>query len=405
MFPYNTYQDQVDPSFTMGDPNRPQQPLLESPMQPQPQQGMRPIQAGMPNQSPFAQAMNSPGMAMAGQAMNNMSALRRGRTPAQTPVQAYQSAVANQSNQRMREDAFSQKMNPFFEYETAKERGIIPPDMSYADFTRIGLRGIDSTSPIKNMQVWDSLPANQQKEGETDDEYEERRAGAFDNMVRAGIQYKTGGGGVGYTNAIGGRGGPLVGSEGATGRNAREAGAITGAQEETKTNAGQVREGLTGASTARVAYQTAENMMDVTDQWLERFDSNDPPDTGMVPALMAKVFGIGPEELGDLNAETINTALLNLGIANLAPVTEQEFASVMQIWADIAKSPEMNKGALKNAKRRTERLMGLIRDDAIYNAGLVEEYGTEGQRGAFTRSNPFIKRLMEEPEGEPQVDF
>ncbi|GAF73431.1 unnamed protein product, partial [marine sediment metagenome] len=74
-----------------------------------------------------------------------------------------------------------------------------------------------------------------------------------------------------------------------------------------------------------------------------------------------------------------------------------------RLWASIGASPEMNLGALKNAKRRTARLMSMINEDAIYNAGLVEEYGSAGQNEAFLRANPFVRGLMTNPETDTGV--
>ena len=58
----------------------------------QPAQGVlqRPMQQQASGVNAF---LNSPGMAMAAQGLNNMSALRRGGVPRQTPVGAYQQAA------------------------------------------------------------------------------------------------------------------------------------------------------------------------------------------------------------------------------------------------------------------------------------------------------------------------
>ena len=173
-------------------------------------------------------------------------------------------------------------------------------------------------------------------------------------------------------------------------------GAKTGAGEQAKTIENQVRKGITGAQEARSAYQAAEGMLKTTDEWLAKLQpGQERVDTGPVAGFMLDVFGIGSEELGELSADTIAATLENLGITNLAPVTEKEFASVMRMWADISNSESVNRGTLAAAKRRTERLMDRIKGDAVYNAGLVEEYGTSGQYNAFRRSNPFVSGLME----------
>jgi hypothetical protein len=47
--------------------------------------------------------------------------------------------------------------------------------------------------------------------------------------------------------------------------------------------------------------------------------------------------------------------------------------------------------------------MERIKGDAIYNAGLVEEYGSEGQYGAFRRANPFISGMMEQDDDDGSI--
>lgn len=343
----------------------------------------------------------SPWMNAASQNMNNMAALRRNQLPQQSSTQAYQQAVAAQaaSNQNRKAKALEmqkqeQALDPFFSYKEAKAQGIVPATMTYAEFQNISARRIDSSSAIKNMEHRTIL---QEQIDNAPDETSRARAeenlATFDTYVRAPQMY---GGGVGDQYRVGPSGmvTTMITPEQAIGNKTTLTGATTGKEEEVKTNAGLVREGLTGARESRLAYQGAQVMLDKTNQYLEMFDNGTAPETGFAEALMLNVFGIGSEKLGSLNAATIESALRNLGITNLAPVTEQEFSSVMQMWADISKSPEVNKGALQDAKARTERLMEMIQDDAIYNAGLVQEYGTPQQVQGFMRSNSFVRDLL-----------
>jgi hypothetical protein len=320
------------------------------------------------------------------------------------PIQAYQRGVAQQAALKQQEQniklrqaqeerlraAETRLSNPFYEYEMFQQK--FPEqakDMTFAEFSQLGLKPGDRTSQQKNLAEYMRLNPNA-----TQEDIQK----FFAEAVRAGTPYQAGGGAIYRHNPITGERTLLVDAPTATGREATLAGAKEGATQGEKTRAEQVRAGLTGASQARVANQTAEEMLSVTDDWIEKFSGANPPDTGVVTKFMAEFLGIGTEEIGDLSAESIKSGLTNLGLANLAPVTEQEFANVLRLWASLGSSPEMNLGALRNAKRRTERLMDMIREDAIYSAGLVEEYGTEGQRGAFLRANPYIRDLMTDPE-------
>jgi hypothetical protein len=399
-----------------------------NPANPYPLQGQQqggPFQQQGP-MNPMQRFASSPWMNMAAAGANNMNNMAMGR-PTQNPIAAYQQAVAAQSvanqNKRQHEQAMQvgaqnlkkgelgieqaeQNLDPFYKYNEAKKQKLIPDTMSYAEFLKIGGRTIDTTSPIKNMERRGQLQSAVTN-ATTPEEREaaEAELKVFDNYVRAPQMYAAGGGQQERVGA-GGESDVLVGAGTATGREANLAGSKTTAQEQAKTREEQVRGGLTGARQSREAYKIAEDMLTVTDEYLSKFDGkgDDDIDTGFVNGMMLNIFGIGSEELGSMNADSIATVLQNLQITNLAPVTEKEIALVMQMWADISKSESVNKGTLTRAKKRTERLMDMIKEDAIYDAGIVQEYGSPEQYKALLRSNPFANELMN-PKEETQVDF
>jgi hypothetical protein len=127
-------------------------------------------------------------------------------------------------------------------------------------------------------------------------------------------------------------------------------------------------------------------------------------DTGWYEGLLFNMFGKGPEEIGELNAGSIRQGLENLGITNLAPVTEQEFANVLSLWARINVDPEANKGALVEAERRTRQLIQMLQEDMLYNAAIAEEYGTPGQYQGYLRVNPQISELLKQSEADISLD-
>lgn len=336
-------------------------------------------------------------MAGMGAAINNIMRMRRGGMPTQNPIAAYQESVLREKNQRIREAAdkraqeqHDRQQNPFWAYEEAKKRGHIPPETTYEQWVQIARKGFDSTAHIKNHERWKEL--NPQKPGESDEEYARKSAEAFADIVEKSNVIDAGGGGKIVFNPLKGIYEVVTPTE-ATQRNANEAGAVETATQQAKTREEQVREGINTSRGARLAYQSAEQMLNTTQEWLDRFESDEEIDTGFITGMLAR-FGIGEENIAELNADAIYAALQNLQITNLAPVTEQEFAAVMQMWADYSKSPTMIKGSLQSALRRTENLMEMIRSDAIYGAGLVETYGTPAQYDALLRSNPFVGGLM-----------
>lgn len=360
-------------------------------------------------QNPMNRFVSSPWMAMASSGLNNMSAMRRGGMPQTNPTKAYQQAVADQSvanqNQRKGElsiQAAEQANDPFFKYKTAINEGIIPPEMSYAEFQNIAARQLDSTSPIKNTERRSKLVS--QIKAETDPEKRAELEGElkfFEAAVRAPQTWGGGGGSQYSTQPGSGVTDTLVDAPTATGREGALAEAKETGTQQAKTSAQQVNEGMAGARSARNMYVSAEEMLKTTDAYLTKFSGDEPIETGFIDGMLMNTFGIGTQEIGEMTADSVHAALINLGITNLAPVTEQEFASVMKMWGDISASPTANKGMLTAAKRRTERLMEQLREEAIYNSGLVEEFGSAGQYGAFRRSNTFVNDLLTDPEGTP----
>lgn len=383
----------------------PYNPLLG----PNPQQGGDLFPSVPQAQNPLHRAMSSPWAMMASTALNNVGAMSSGRQPQGNPMQAYQQSVAAQAAQR-RADAAEQRsqaehqrrMDPFFEFEEAKRRGIIDPSMSYAEWLNISkqYKGFDTTAPMKNFAQREILAAEVEA-AETPEEKEaaQRRLDTFDNYVRSSSPFG-GGGGSQYVRTPDGRLVEVISSDSAIAREAKEKSATTEAQEVAKTDVEYYDQGVKMGRSSWEGYRTAENMRKKSEEWLRRFNSDDPNEqieTGPLIGFMANMFGIGPEELGELKSDTISTALVNLGITNLAPVTEKEFAEVMRMWADISQSPSMNRGSLQAIINKTTRLMRMLQDDALYGAALVEEYGSEQRYNAFLRTNPFVNDLLTDP--------
>ncbi|MEM1164613.1 MAG: hypothetical protein AAGJ28_27095, partial [Pseudomonadota bacterium] len=129
-----------------------QQPHEESgmtapmPMAPVPQGLKERFMAGL-GRGPAAQYYEQRGMvdpyaARGGAAWTNLMNLGTGR-PMADPSIAYQQAIADNAITLERR----RTRDPFYEYEEGRRRGIIPEDMSYADFQQMGFRPLTSSRP------------------------------------------------------------------------------------------------------------------------------------------------------------------------------------------------------------------------------------------------------------------
>jgi hypothetical protein len=226
-------------------------------------------------QQKLRQFMSSPGYAQARQAMANRADREMWR-PVQggTPTQAYQrSLMANeqllqqkQQQQQLAEYRADQMktsalnrqvaergMDPAADYNDLVEQGLIDPaEMSYADFMTMSTKGT-IPSNVREWKYYSGLgEADQQK---------------YLEMKRA-AQLFGGGGGTTMERTPGG-GSRRIGMspEEIARLDAEQEGAKTSAVEGVKTNAEQVRAGISGAQDARLAYQSAESMLNVTNEW------------------------------------------------------------------------------------------------------------------------------------------
>jgi len=398
------FEDPMNP--TISNPLAQQGNFLpQQPVAPMPQGGPNGLQMPQPPQaSPYgmAEALNSPGAAMAGAGMQNLvNTSLRNYGQQVDPIQAYQQAVQQRAVLSQREQALSQSAaaekraqeefdiakDPGFKYRKLVEQGLIDPaTTSYTDFLRLGLSD-SATSVQKNFATWLAMNPNA-----TDDE----KQTAYDNAMRAPITYQMGGGGIGVTSGVqpGMGNTTLVAPTTATALEANLAGAKEGATQGVQTSAAQVNTGLERAWAAREAYATSESVLSSSNEFLAKLESGQ-VDTGVIDRFLLNTLGVGSEETAALNNETIMQGLQNLGITNLAPVTEQEFANVLKLWADIGMSTTPNIGSVKQAIARTERLQRKIQAEAISAANQVKEYGGESAYGSMLNANEFVRGLVQ----------
>lgn len=207
-----------------------------------------------PPQNPTSQFLNAPGMAMAGSALNNMAQMRRGMAPRENPFQVLQeqqrrnAILQNQrfqqievNNQRKQAAARAselhplqvqaaeqtvvkgeQSLNPFYDFEAARDRGYIPQDMTYKQFLAFGVKPESLTANTKDFNKWLELNPNASSE-------DQRKAHAA--IIARPTIYDTGGGGKGLYNALLGTNETLVSGEDAGAADAATAAGVDAAKQ------------------------------------------------------------------------------------------------------------------------------------------------------------------------------
>ena len=382
------------------DPNQPgQQAVPQSMFQPQPMgPNMQPPQDGM------QRAMNSPGAMMAMSALQNIASGQSHQPRTQNPIQQYQAAVAYQANNRLEQQKLMRELDPFWEFEEAKRRGLIPSEMDYFTYKDRTRTAGASDKPFAPMVVSGpdgttqklALPKYNQATGKFEIKYEDLPEGY---VKAAPISYQD----TGQTiYGMGPAGTPVTALPKTYDPNqspelkAQQEAATQGAQ----SDATQYTTAIDTTWANRDAYDMAQQFYDVSENTLKMLESGK-LDTGPINAFMLNVFGKGTEELAAMNAEQVQAVLENLQITNLAPVSEQELKTVAGLWADIARQKAPNIGVLKRVQARTKRLMDKLAADTKTQAERVRRYGGEEEWKTLLDTNPFVGKQY--PEYDPEL--
>ena len=106
-----------------------------------------------------------------------------------------------------------------------------------------------------------------------------------------------------------------------------------------------------------------------TQQLLEAYE-NGAVDSGPFQGLLVKL-GLGDRAMGELNAQAIYQALMNLQITRLTPVTEKELELISQLWASAGQNPEQAMGALSAALGRLVNLHNRNREMVIRDTRIL----------------------------------
>lgn len=137
-------------------------------------------------------------------------------------------------------------------------------------------------------------------------------------------------------------------------------------------------------STAPMMYTKLENQV----KYLEELEADilaGKYDTGPITGAAKAVFN---ENMAYLEADNILASLEALQRVNLAPVTEQEFANMRKLYADVTAAPKANIGRLRALRRDLAKTMaGFERQlEWFYNEGGNSLRGMTGAR--WRRSAP-----------------
>jgi len=113
-------------------------------------------------------------------------------------------------------------------------------------------------------------------------------------------------------------------------------------------------------------YTRFENQLDLVDSLIADIESGKFQDTGYLEGRYRSRL---TEEGGYLTSMLNRQALENLQIVNLAPVTEQEFETVRDIFGNVLNDPEANLGALKANRDFLNRSLQAIQPKLEYFYG------------------------------------
>ena len=330
------------------------------------QQGM---QAAQPMDR-MSQAFNSPWMAMAGAALDNLATGQN----RYNPIQQYQAAVASQANQRLERARLNRSEDPYWAFEEGKRRGIIPPDMdffTYRDRARQGRFKPTTYAPDmgtingKKVMVATKYDPNHDKcvteqlelpEGFVPDQkFQSADVGsgiyALDPVTGEPISY--------YKRNLKPGEQPDVMRE------------QSAAQTQGTAQANQDAEFRTAAASLPSLELALQDTLDLKNQ----IEGGQFQNTGF---FEGRVGRFTDKETAKLYAKQVLQSLQNLKITNLAPVTEQEIRMIEGLYASVLQDPEANIGALEAAAEMLQKKIANVRTMGDYwmqNGNTLKDYG------------------------------
>ena len=237
--------------------------------------------------------------------------------------------------------------NPFYEYETAKEKGYFTLGENEADDAGF-LRYTRERFAPKQKSVYDS-----KVEGLIEAGFDPGIANQLANNL---VEVRTGPGGI--QQIINKGTGEVVGT-----MTAEQAGTVEGIVGRGKAFGesiqGKVDDRITELEMIQDARFEIQDLTEFSEGWMERISAKNEDgtysfQTGPLQGIMASL-GLGNTGLGELSADDIQNRLASLQIVNLAPVTQQEMKAMGELFASPMAINEQNIGKIRSFMNKLRR--------------------------------------------------
>lgn len=282
--------------------------------------------------------------------------------------------------------------NPFYEYETAKQRGYFTLGENEADDAGF-LRYTRERFAPKKDSVYSEKVAGLVGSGIDE--------GIANQLANGLVEVKPGPGGIQQIINKGTQ--EVVGTMTAE-QAALVEGTVARGKDFGETIQAKVDERISEMDMLQDAQYEMEDLTQFSEDWLKRLSAKNQDgsyafQTGPLQGLQV-ALGLGNQALGELSADDIFQRLQSLQIVNLAPVTQQEMKAMGELFATPNQINEANIGKINSFMRKLQREQkGIER-----RRGRARTWLTENE----ANMNPFDVQYLEGNYGEwrtKQVDY
>lgn len=130
-----------------------------------------------------------------------------------------------------------------------------------------------------------------------------------------------------------------------------------------------------------------DQSIEMMDGWLEALESGE-METGVISGTLKELGLTGNETDGEMMGDQVEQALTNLGIVNLAPVTDKEMQEIKKLFADLKSPTEVNIGKLKSALNRIYRKLDASDFKAKQSRDYILEHGDQRDKDYVNKFFP-----------------
>jgi len=314
----------------------------------------------------------------------NLGTMMGGRGPELNPItQSYEQQLRNYELQSQRMNALrtAQTQMPAGVREYEYYKNLSPEEKKAYDHMK---RGSQETSFERNAGYWQDLGYSSTDAAEI--------AGGKTKLVTED----------GVTRLISEADGRVikesVSPEEAAAIKAQNEGAETTAQKNAEQTAAAMQR-LREISLGDVGFEQATQQIS---GWIDKLKDGQ-LETGLVSGFLTELGLAGTELSGEALADSVEQALYNLQITNLAPVTEKEIQFIKGLFMDLKSPTEVNVGKLKAALRRINKAIEVADFDFKQQRNYVAEFGDDQQKAFIDRFFP-AKAEATNPDGTGVLD-